>query len=377
MAEPSWRPCWFDSSETGAPVLNNVAGSLLDVLRSCLISGFNPRAVTSIVVASGVATATAAAHGYSAAFGKLLLIEGAPDAGLNGRVQPLSVTTNNFTYACPGVADGTYTGTITAKRAPLGWTEAHTGTNGAIFARSVPEASGSMLRVLDTRAAPAAVMYARVTMVATATDFDTYTDERPSDTTNPFWPTGNNDSASKTWRVVGDEKRIWLLLPASTTVGATGNLYFFGDPNPLYPGDAGGCVLVTHGATSSVLGGFGGTNIGSFTASTLNAHVVAHRALNNATGAITCGVCGPVGWGNAGASGDVAVPITSDYYIRTSAEIRSRLPGLFIPQGNLAFSNTTIYDFAGLDRKLLCLNLRTVASGAAGQVMLDVTGPWD
>lgn len=71
------------------------------------------------------------------------------------------------------------------------------------------------------------------------------------------------------------------------------------------------------------------------------------------------------------------MPITSDYYIRTSAEIRSRLPGLFIPQGNLAFSNTTIYDFAGLDRKLLCLNLRTVASGAAGQVMLDVTGPWD
>ena len=130
------QPNYFDSSEAGAPSLNNVAGSLLEIIRACGINGFNPKVVTSIVVASGVATATAASHNYTATYGKLLLIEGAPEALLNGRKQPLSVTTNTFTYAAPGVADGTYTGTMSAKRAPLGWTEPFTGTNKAIFARS-------------------------------------------------------------------------------------------------------------------------------------------------------------------------------------------------------------------------------------------------
>jgi hypothetical protein len=27
MSEPSWRPIWYDSSETGAPTLNNAAGT--------------------------------------------------------------------------------------------------------------------------------------------------------------------------------------------------------------------------------------------------------------------------------------------------------------------------------------------------------------
>ena len=37
---------WFDSSETGAPVLNNAAGRLIGVLDACLITGFNTKAVT-------------------------------------------------------------------------------------------------------------------------------------------------------------------------------------------------------------------------------------------------------------------------------------------------------------------------------------------
>ena len=56
MTLPASQPNFFDSSETGAPALNNVAGSALEVIRACLRTGFNSRVVTSIVVAAGVAT---------------------------------------------------------------------------------------------------------------------------------------------------------------------------------------------------------------------------------------------------------------------------------------------------------------------------------
>ena len=46
---------WFDSSETGAPVLNNANGSMIAVLDACLVTGFNNKAVQSINVAAGVA----------------------------------------------------------------------------------------------------------------------------------------------------------------------------------------------------------------------------------------------------------------------------------------------------------------------------------
>jgi hypothetical protein len=79
------QPIWFDSSEVGAPTLNNAAGSLLEILRACLINGFGSKTVTSISVTAGVATATCAAHGFLGTYGKLVLIEGSGEALLNGQ----------------------------------------------------------------------------------------------------------------------------------------------------------------------------------------------------------------------------------------------------------------------------------------------------
>ncbi|MFN3493832.1 MAG: hypothetical protein ACK40L_04935 [Hydrogenophaga sp.] len=379
MPLPTNQPRRMDSSEAGAPTVNNTVGSLLEMLRCVFVTGFNPRSVTSIVVAAGVATATAATHGYTNGLGRLLLIEGAPEAGLNGLQQPITVTTNTFTYAAPGIADGTYSGTITAKRAPLGWVEAHTGTNGAIFARTAPEATSSMLKVLDSRASPAHVSYAQVTMVATATDFSTVTNEAPTtELTASMWGTGANDATVKPWEVLGDDLFAYLVLPSLS--GGIGNLYCFGDPVLLYPGDAGGAMLVTHGsvpgAGAGSLGGLGGPAIINFSATGTQNRIFFHRTLANTVAFVPASVCGAVGWGDAGASGDVVIPVTSDYYFRTAAEIRAKLPGLYIPQGNNAFNAGEVYEFPGLNRKLLCVSFRRVAGGGAGQLFLDMSAPW-
>jgi hypothetical protein len=235
--------------------LNNVNGSLLEVLRSCLITGYNPRSVSSIVVASGVATATIATHGYSAVIGQRVLIEGAPHAGLNGVIQPTSVATNTLVYSAPGVPDGTYTGTISSKRAPLGWTEPFTGANVAIFSRTLPEARTSIkLRVVDTGASPAASTYASAIMVYDPTGVDTFSAQAPTvaQASGGVIVTKNSNTASaKNWVLIGEDRGFHLF------VGDTGS------PSYLYPalqffdletyrvGDSMGVVLGGTGTTAT------------------------------------------------------------------------------------------------------------------------------
>jgi hypothetical protein len=253
------QPIWYDSTEAGAPTLNNVAGSLLEVLRSCLVTGFNAKTVTSIAVASGVATATCAAHGFLSTYGKLVQIAGAPEALLNGNQQPLAVDTNTFTFAAPGVADGAYTGTISARRAPLGWVEAHTGTNVAIFGRSVPEATAMRLRVDDT-ASPSA-LFARVRMVESASSTGDFLDPSPTEAQVPgggFWPKGPATTAAKRWVLIGDDRFIWLATehPSGDFNGYDTVVNVFGDPASFGQVDPYLCMLGS--GTDSV------TNISAF-----------------------------------------------------------------------------------------------------------------
>ncbi|PKO73047.1 MAG: hypothetical protein CVU23_04760, partial [Betaproteobacteria bacterium HGW-Betaproteobacteria-17] len=229
---------------------------MLEVLRVCLLNGFNTRSVTSIVVASGVATATAATHGYTSTYGKLLLIEGSGEALLNGRKQPLSVTTNTFTYAAPGVADGTYTGTITAKRAPLGWAEALTGTHKAIFQRTAPEANTQVLRVEDSDA-----LYTRLVMAESASDVDTLTDPAPTTAQlsgGAYLYKGQNNTTPKRWAIVGNHRFIYLFTPTGNTAQnseADQLLLCFGDGVNYFPGDSHFCILCAGTTTTHTTNG--------------------------------------------------------------------------------------------------------------------------
>lgn len=375
MTLPISQPNFFDSSEVGIPVINNVAGSTIEALRACLKNGFNPRSVSSIVVASGVATATAASHGYTAAYGKLLQIEGAPEALLNGRKQPLSVSTNTFTFAAPGVADGTYTGTISAKRAPLGWTEPYTGTNKAIFQRTVPEAKASMLRIIDTGAAPAAVTHAYATMVSAATDVDTVSNEVPATDVSQRWTKGQNSAAAKQWVLVGNDLWFWFFAPGGTD--GQFHLEGFGDPESLYPGDASGSLLVFSGTSSLTFGGLAYHQPGDFTPASGGLTAIHHGPLSGGFGGIAALPAGPGLWGTAGLSGALdVVPITGPYYSKTATEVRSIYPGLYAPQGTRPFTHLSVVQLAqpsGPDKHLLIVSgVRVGGSTLVGQVAIDL-----
>ena len=387
---------WFDSSETGAPVLNNAAGSLIGVLDACLITGFNTKAVT-ITVAAGVATATANGHGFSGVYGKDVLIAGATPALLNGRKELTFVDTNTFRFAAPGVADAAATGTITAKRDPLGWVKQFTATNKAIYKRSDLTATSMMLRIDDTNAGVATATDARARMIESATDIDTITGLAPTEAQlsgGQYWNKGQSTVTAKQWSLVGDGKRFFLMtqtggavLPAVNGVTAA---QFFGDFTSLKSGDAYNTLLAGSNAAWS-----GATNnagqLGSssgFAAG--NATMVVARTYAQVGGAMLSNCSGFGSLISGAPSGAVPVypsPIDSGLIVMPTFlliednsvqayPVRGVIPGLCQVIGRYPFNHYQIVDpvVSLPGRKLLALGWNVQSQ--VGMTLMDLTGPW-
>lgn len=382
---------WFDSSETGAPVLNNAAGSLIGVLTACLVTGFNTKSITSITVAAGVATATCAGHGYSSVFGKDLLIEGVTNfTELNGRKALTFVDTTTFRFATTA-PNGTATGTITAKRDPLGWVRQFTGTNKVIYKRSDVTATSLMLRVDDTNAGVASATDARARMVETATDIDTVTGLSPTElqlSGGQFWNKGTNSTTAKAWRLFGDGKRFYFFTQVANTGAAAG--HGFGDFYSLKPADGYNCLI--SGATTAYVGTGSPTppigQLPGFVAGT-NAGVVA-RPFNQVGSGVPISFAGftvtATGL-STGALPGYPSPIDSGLLLNPQIVISEDVGGSnFCGRGlhsgicqvlaKAPFTDMQVFDpiISLPGRKLVAVSV-SISSGF-GQLAIDVTGPW-
>lgn len=336
-------PIWYDSTETGAPVINNANGPVVAALRAILVNGFNVKAITSIVVASGVATVTCPGHGFSSAYGKWLKISGASAPALDGVKQQTIVDANTFTYPAPGVADGSYTATD-ARRAPLGWVETYANGGGtkAIFARSVPEANDIDLRVDDTGTAPATTTAARFIMVKGASGVDAYTSQAPTEAQvagGLVCTKVANNATAKQWLAIGTDRDIFLFVGDAGAARYMPALCFF-DGVAYRPGD----VSFTVAAGTS----------GSSTSSVSN-NLFVHNSLTGAPSTPANGVIfsdeiglgGPEALGvstpfkNSGGHGDTGATMPTDpldfaigfdLFMRgTKAGARGTIPGLGDP----------------------------------------------
>lgn len=245
---------WFDSSEAGAPVLNNAAGSLLGVLQACLVDGFGIKSVSGITVSANVATAVCAGHSFSGVKAKLVLIAGAGTAAVNGDKQITVVDANTFTFPAPGVADGTITGTITAKRAPLGWQRQYTATNKSVYRSTDPTSTQHCLRVDDTAVSPASATGARARMFESMTSVDSGTNPGPADdvlTNGAWWGKGANSATARKWVLVGDGKRFYFSIQQSGDSDFAGGWRFFGDVISYRSADPFACAIFGEGMDSA------------------------------------------------------------------------------------------------------------------------------
>lgn len=388
---------YFHSGMTGAPVLNGTAGSLISVLDACLVNGFNARAVDSIVVTNGIATATVSAgHGYTA--DHVVLISGATPAALNGEQRITSVTQTTFTFAVSGVPDGAASGTIGAKIAPLGFEKPFSGTNLAVYRSGDLLSTRMLLRVDDTGA-----QNARVVGYETMADINTGTGPFPVSAQisgGGYWPKANSTSSTaRGWTIIGDGRAFYLHVHTRDDPpnrGATGVVFGFGDFLSLRSGDTYGAFLACHASDISATTNAGAYGLSQGSVGGNSRYVYVPRSFTMIGGSIECtnrpeSYC--TGDGESGTGTNTFVPTypngTNNALIVAKKclfepigpALRGYFPGIYHAPQNLhqSFNWRDKIDGQGplLGRKLMAVKTGSPANNVSqGCVFFDITGPW-
>lgn len=250
----------FQSTDSGAPALSGTAGALITLLDACLVNGYAAGGATmtldSLIVTGNVATATKNPHGLTmlGAVGPVVRIAGATPAALNGDWRVTVTGAATFTFATTGIADGTATGTITAKRAPLGFSKAYAGTNKAAYQADDLLSSRMFLRIDDAGISSAAA-YARVVGYEAMTDIDAGTKPFPTEAQQSgggYWHKSNAANATaRPWMIVGDSQGFYFLVQYDgSNTGQIGAM--FGDMNSDHAGDAYRALLIFSANTNAV-----------------------------------------------------------------------------------------------------------------------------
>ena len=236
---------WFSSEMAGAPVLNDTAGSLINVLDACLITGFGAKQVQSGTAANGQAVLTVDnTNGYKVE--STLLIEGVTGvcAALNGERRIVAVTANTITVKAAGVANGTLDGTVSLKYAPAGWTKPFTDTNVAVYKQGDITATGMLLRVNDQSG-----MRFDWCAYESMSDANTGTGETPVGGTQ-----GRKlgSSSSTSWMLFATDTFVYLFNKSAEWWGSNFGSGFFGDLNEARSDDISACLITAHGSIQSL-----------------------------------------------------------------------------------------------------------------------------
>jgi hypothetical protein len=236
----------FSSTDSGASALTtSAAGGLITLLDLLLINGYNSTTATSVTVSGGVATYNIATNTYTV--GQCLLIAGATGSytALNGEFYVTAVTGTSFTF--PTTApDGTATGTITAKVAPMGWTAAFTGTN----IKAYRQGGGQQYYAqVDNTSGQQAKWSAFETMSA----INTGTNQTPTaaQIANLGWQllsTTATVATAKSWYAIGNDRSFYLFVSADASVNWTS--IFVGDITPYKSGDLYNMMVLGNAGTS-------------------------------------------------------------------------------------------------------------------------------
>ena len=396
---------YFNEGLRGVPQLSGTSGALIAVLDACLITGFGTVSVTSLTVADGVATATVSA-GNSFNPHHIILIEGASDPALNGRHRVLLDGNSSTSFSFKTTANGTASGTISAKYAPVpGWEKPFSAANKAVYRAttgnrfyyrvddSLPEKYVAEIRGYETMASVdvGGAPFPLLSLVSTI------------EKSNAANATG------KYWDLVADCRAVMFgaqQYPAIGAVPFATPARYFGEMVPLAQNGDAWCSAVL--SSTEKLTGMnlhtGGSIFHSYRGTSTSYSGAVARGVSGVGGAIDA-QCMAV-FGNKGGvvSGQDAVfgpaPSAVDgqlyfspvYLAEGSAgPARAVVPGAqYVPHtgvNDILGVRTTITPAAGplAGRQLLALCCSNNSSGSSsssssssssGRYLMDITGPW-
>lgn len=386
MTDTSVR--YFDSTMSGAPSLSGTAGALISVLDACLANGFGTVTLDSLVVSSNVATGTVSAgHGFSmigSAVGSVITIAGATPSSLNGTWRIASVAdSTHFTFVTSGISNQTATGTITAVRAPLGFSKAYSGTNKAVYRANDIASSRLYLRVADD--GTGAATYARIRGYESMSDVDTGTGPFPTDAQvsgGLYW--GKSSAASSTtraWRLFGDSQGFYLCVNQDGA-GAWISAAWIDIPSEK-AGDAYRTLII--GGTSTTVSNQGNLHLINST----SGHYFSRTYAQTGTAILAFKLSHYIAASGMGFSGiTYPAPMGGQFYCvpvdvweggsySSVTALRGPLPGIYAPlhPSTQLTDGSFQTDVIGLDGRTLFVQILKYG-GVSYAAILDLTGPW-
>lgn len=378
----------YKSTDLNGPTNTGQVNSLPALLLACLVNGYTPASVTSIVESGTTYTVTLGSANATLVSGNYLKIAGGSPAGINGVWGPITfVDSTHVTFVGPGSL-GTITGTITYAKAPLGWTSPYSGTNAAVFKQ--PAGSGLYLQVIDNAATAGLGKEAQAMGFETMSAFNTGTGQFPTvaQAANGLcWRKSTTaDGTARAWTLVGDNKTFYLFLNDAGTQ-ATTNAMGFGDFYSYHASDAYNCFIAgattfnaasqacglmlggTYAATTGTAGFYIARQYGQ-TGSAINGWLVAPQNT-----AVPHGSTGGIAYAN-GADVGLYCDVLMVLEPTNTQSIRGQMRGLVAPLHNAPLANyetsTNVQGFSGVT--FTCV--LSQSGGTAGQVHADTFGPW-
>ena len=234
----------------GAPTLTGSAGSLLAVLKACLIDGFNSQTITAFTVSSGIATVSFTATPPQYETDQVVQISGnsgAFAATINTEFRVSAITSSSVSFPL-ALSDGAYFNAgMTIKVAPIGyWTQPYgTVGNVSVFQSQLSTSTKYSFKVDDSIGA-----YAAINGYSTMWDIQTGADKFPAMgtyTTSAYWRKAYTASASTyQWVLIGDGKTIFFgTSPFDNNILAKIEWNMLGDYVSMIPNDTTNCAVST------------------------------------------------------------------------------------------------------------------------------------
>lgn len=381
----------YSSADNGATGVSGEVETLIQrILDPCLVNGYGQITLDSLVVSGNVATATKNPHNFVAvgSVGPVIRIAGATPSGFNGDWRVTITSPSTFAFVTTGIVDGTATGTITAKRAPLGFSKEWSGTNTAAYRSSDVLGTRLQLRVGDNGVGSA--IYARVRGYEafadqSAFDNDTGTGAFP---TNALQSGGGYlhkssaaSSTARAWRLFGDSQAFSLFIQYN---GTDWSGFFFGDVISERPGDSFHSLFIATSNTNGNASSYGligdgsilqymARGIGQGGTAVQVAKYAAGRSLNS------FGYQGvPYNPGSADNPNFYCSPVwVMDYVSPGVFMARATMPGVYCPMhpASALTDGSLQADIAGLSGKTLFIQTMNTG-GSMNAAAIDITGPW-
>ncbi|QEL55513.1 hypothetical protein [Chromobacterium paludis] len=234
----------YFSTDTGAPVWNRSPGSVLAILESCLVTGFNLRPCRAVSWANGVATISLdQGHGYK--WPDVVELRDAVPSDANGEYRVKEAGADFIKVDCPIAI--TTVSAASLRRAPLGFSKPFAAGNVGVFKSQAIGSSGAYLRIDDSNPdkSNSGTPYTLIKASERMSDINTATGIfADGGITKLCNYDGSNEVA---WLLIGDNQSFYLFCDykgVNSSIKARGS-FFFGDPcyatPPIAPGAA--CVV--------------------------------------------------------------------------------------------------------------------------------------